>query len=340
MCIPRKSLVFSFFLFLLSQEGSASIFGGPLPVEDVSDARFYNQVAWLSAHNAFNNREDGWWINNNQLWSYEKQYQLGVRGFFLDLYWYDPGAGVKSYIALCHENEHQIGLFFGGCPLTLATRLGAPPKFETFLKHVKGWLQKDPATIVTLHLENYLGTHNKEPLNALLEKTDLAKFLFKKTNTGKIEQKIHWKTLEEMRRTNQRLVIFSDSKADGFINVESYRETKYDLDEFSDCEMRGEGRSSTSDLFVLNHFYAFPRSLMRNYVNINSFETISNRIVKCCQEQGRLPNFIALDFVEQGEAGKIISRLNKLNFSQPDPKVCASIITAKTERIEPRNSEL
>ncbi|MEI6806930.1 MAG: hypothetical protein WCK49_10585 [Myxococcaceae bacterium] len=337
----KSGTIILLLLFLLFQGWNGVGLGDLFAQEDVTDVRLYNQMAWLSSHNAFNNSEDGWLVNNNQSLSYERQYEFGVRGFFLDLYWYNPGSGEKAYIALCHENKDKIGLYFGGCPLTLLTRLDAPPKFETFLKHVKGWLQKDPAAIITLHLESYLGEQSQKPLKALLKKTGLAQFLFKEISAGKIQQDVtHWKTLKEMRQMNQRLVIFSDNRSDGFVNIASYRETKYDLGQFPHCEMRGEGRSLTNDLFVMNHFYEVPWSMTRDYVKINSFGSIAECVVKCCQEQGRLPNFIVLDFVEQGEAGKLVSQLNKLNFSQRDPKQCASIIAVKIEKIEPRSSEL
>lgn len=74
-----------------------------------------------------------------------------------------------------------------------------------------------------------------------------------------------------MRRDGTRLVIFSDNPEDGMINVRAYRETKYSLTAFPNCEMRGEGRDKIKikPLLLMNHFYS--RSVMiGNYNDINT----------------------------------------------------------------------
>jgi len=103
------------------------------------------------------------------------------------------------------------------------------------------------------------------------------------------------------------------------LHVSNYQESKYNLQESPNCEMRGEGRAlhqgrvhpkdypKLSQLFLLNHFYNdfFPYLMgtKKDYHTINAVEHIARRIDVCEQQIGRLPNFIAVDFVEMGIDG-------------------------------------
>ncbi len=288
---------------------------GELPLKEAEelivtyeDARKYNEVCWLTAHNAFSNKADGW-VYYQQTLGFEEQYAWGVRSFQLDLHWYTPREKADRYIALCHEPKPKYNCLFTRGQLLL----GSPKPAKEFFEQVAQWLSSDPKAIITLHLENYVkGTEGREALDKLLEETNLKQYLLRPTS---IFEKGDWKTLGQMRDDGTRLVIFSDNPTDGMINVREYRETQYNLDESPNCEMRGEGRDRGKNkrLLLMNHFYS-QSFLKGDYNDNNSYNAIAKRVNICHKEQGRLPNFIAVDFIELGANGGSREVVRKLNL--------------------------
>jgi hypothetical protein len=61
----------------------------------------------------------------------------------------------------------------------------------------------------------------------------------------------------------------------------------------------------------MNHFYSF--SPLKNYEKVNSFEAIMKRAWQCFKDRKIWPNFVAVDFVEIGEAGGAKAAVIKLN---------------------------
>ncbi len=335
MILSRYLLFFfSFALnFILLPDKKTDTFTQQALLNTYTNARKYNEVCWLTSHNAFANAMDGW-IFCQQYLDLDGQYAFGVRSFMVDLHWYEPNPQEKPYIALCHEPRKRHDF---ACPYSAAaTAFKKPLAFKDLLYKIKGWLEADEKEIITLHLENRLGTpEGPAAIRSLLEEVGLIDYLFhknefKKVHTGPI--KIYeWPTLGEMRNTKRRLVIFSDEKKDRMISVASHRETEYNLSQYEKCELRTDGRGQENEpLFILNHFHMWTsgnavvcnlreniKKAIRFFANINSYDKIMNRVDECRQQERILPNFIAVDFVEigdQGGARRVVTELNERLF--------------------------
>ncbi|MDP3445460.1 MAG: hypothetical protein Q8T08_21590, partial [Ignavibacteria bacterium] len=281
-----------------------------------TDDKPYNKVCWLTTHNAFANLEDGWGLYNQQTIGFNAQYQLGVRSFMLDLHWYQPASG-DAYIALCHEDPIPKD---ASCPETYIFRgfQGNPVSLEKYFQQIKIWLETNQEDVITLHFESYLGAKGGKALKELLEKPQLKldKYLYKPCEAFPEEDffAIHhgrrlakrWPTLGQMRKADTRLVIFSSNLGDEMLSVDNYHETAYDLAYAPNCEKRKDRRvlaPKNGQLFLINHFHKYSFTIpffTTNYQSINSFSAIMKRVEECYFQFKKWPNFIAVDFVEEG----------------------------------------
>ncbi len=285
-----------------------------------TDTRRYNEVCWLTAHNAHVSEQDGWLYAQQSL-DFKGQFEYGVRSFMIDLHWYKPLGSAEPYIALCHEDlkaKEMLSPVLGeqNCLVTRLALFAKSPKPVTyFFDQVHDWLESDPNTIITVHLESYLGPDSSHALHKALETSKVQDYIYVPVHGQR------WPTLGELRQSNKRLIIFSDNVADSCIYTQAYRETRYDLGTYPGCEMRMDRRGKSSSLFVMNHFYKFSYDVPgvgTSFDEINAFEKISTRINECYKTQKRLPNFIAADFVEEGANGGARKAVLMLNSLPPE----------------------
>jgi hypothetical protein len=264
-----------------------------------SDEAVYSDLAWLTAHNAFSSKEEGWMVYYQQNHDLNHMFDNGVRSFMLDVYEYEED------LHLCH----------GGCEVTIAQKLGMPGKFSDWLERLKAILDSNRDDIVTLHLECYTTALK---VYDTLKELDLVKYLLKTKSPND-----DGLTLGEMRKNDERLVIFSDyaedrkhdklDLVDGIYTTKYYIETEYSLEKYSACELRTDFRAEPSDgmkLFTFNHFYSV--STAKDYNEVNDYRKIMER-VSTCLKQGYFPNFVTFDFYEQGDCKPCLSTKNVVN---------------------------
>ena len=137
----------------------------------------YNDVAYLTTHNAFNSDEDGF-LFPNQTYNIASQLNAGVRGLMIDVY------------------DHF------GTPTAYHTvfALGTIP-FSDLLNDIKSFLDNNSNEIITIILECYITANDIEDE---INQAGLSNYLYThNSHTG-------WPTLQNMINNNNRLVIFTD----------------------------------------------------------------------------------------------------------------------------------
>ena len=125
-----------------------------------------------------------------------------------------------------------------------------------------------------------------------------------------------------MRRNDKRVVVLSDKTEDagyGIMHVSTTMETEYDISSFPNCEKRTDGRAEKATLFVMNHFYGWQAVPgMGKYLDSkvpNRFNATAKRVGICVLQEGRWPNFLAVDnvgFLDGGER-KVVLIINEIN---------------------------
>ena len=241
----------------------------------------YNEVAYLTTHNAFNSKQDSF-LFPNQKSNIIEQLNNGVRGLMIDVY--DDNGSTVVYHAY---------KFLGQKPLSI------------YLNNIKYFLDNNPNEIITIILESYTSSNAIE--NEITQ-VGLLKYL----HTQDVNSL--WPKLQTMIDSNKRLVILSD-KNDANEKQRWYHyvwdfavENKYGE---INCEFnRG---NPTNSLFIFNHFITSLPGNKNNAKNVNSFKFLMNHIIKCKDLKNKFPNFITVDFFEIGESLDVVGKLNTIN---------------------------
>ena len=242
----------------------------------------YNEVAYLTTHNAFNSKQDRY-LFPNQKTNITEQLNNGVRGLMIDVY--EDNESIVVYHAY---------KFLGSQPLSV------------YLNDIKNFLDNNPNEILTIILETYTSSN---AIENEISKVGLLEYL----HTQDVNSL--WPKLQMMIDSNKRLVILSD-KNDANENQSWYHymwdfavENKYGQ---INCEFnRGNPENS---LFIFNHFITSLTGNKDNANKVNSFKYFMNHITKCKDLKNKFPNFITVDFYEIGESLDVVSKLNTIEF--------------------------
>ena len=246
----------------------------------------YNEVAYLTTHNAFNSDEDGL-LFPNQTYNIASQLNDGVRGLMIDVYdFFGTPTAYHSVFAL-----------------------GTIPLSDIF-NDIKTFLDNNPNEIVTIILECYVTANEIEDE---INQAGLSNYLYTHNSA--------WPTLQNMIDNNNRLVIFSDvddasSSQSWYHYVWDYAvETHYSVATINDFTCDFNRGDPVNDLFIFNHFVTdanlgyglYPES---NDVNANPF--FITRALDCQTQTNKFPNFVTVDYYELGDGLAVVDELNSL----------------------------
>jgi hypothetical protein len=260
--------------------------------------RAYDQVRYVTTHNAMSNAADGWRQPNQKL-DVPAQLRAGVHGLMLDLY----RAGSKNQFDLVQVPDADPDASFLCHALC---SLGKQPLAEG-LAEIRSFLDEHPGEVVTLIIESYLS----HMLTAeAFDEADLTRYTY--VHTGDT-----WPTLGQMIDDGTRLVVMQDKTADPMypwlMNVWSHAfETHYSAqtpEDFSCARNRGD---ASNDLFIFNHFLTgiFGAPELAEQVNYNPL--LLDRINECEAFYGTPANFVTVDFVDIGDAVSAVKVLNDM----------------------------
>jgi hypothetical protein len=194
-------------------------------------------------------------------------------------------------------------------------------RFVTSLTQIKAWLDANRSEVLTIFLEQRTG--NKAAIQAAVDAAGIRSHLYDPVAGGVIQN--GWPTIASMISSNERLVIFSDwgsepgheLTSDGFPYTYYYCvENQWGSDsQTGNCERRWNSQpidTPSIALFVQNYQVTFsanwvePRlgtTLWRRFDRINDSETIMQFVDECKGRHGRWPNFLAVDWFQNGFSG-------------------------------------
>ena len=285
----------------------------PTKFSDGSPRRL-NEVAYLTAHNAFANSDDTW-IHTQQTFRIKTQLAGGVRALMLDIHYYDVGGGVKL-IKLCHEScTGAAGSNY------VEPRMG----FAAGLQPVKEFLDANPNEIITIILESSID--NAALVRDEFVKAGLEKYLYDPEDDAdwNVGSKKQWPTVDWMIAKGKRLVVTSGKAGDsatGVVGVARHYsvavENSYDLGatgKDNACTKRAESvdLSDRTKLFVMNNFRSLPNLIAAS--EDNRHERIMARVKDLCMPAAkRPPNYLAVDFYQHPNCGaaNAVAEINTL----------------------------
>lgn len=246
----------------------------------------YNEVAYLTTHNAFNSSQDNFNLPNQNL-NITGQLDMGVRAFMLDVY-----------------------NWFGNTVVYHGSAILGTNTLEEELMKIKGFLDNHPTEVVTIILECYVSANDIE---AEMNLTGLLPYAYEH------QSGTEWPTLQEMIDSNKRCVVFSDvddaSSSQGWYHYmwTNMVETHFSNNDISDFSCDFNRGDSINNLFILNHFLTnglLGTGLEAESEIVNSNPFFINRALQCQQEKAKFPNFVTVDFVELGDSKLVVDQLN------------------------------
>lgn len=293
--------------------------------------RQYDQCCFLCAHNAFANWPDGWFYEQ-QSQTVKSQLEEGVRSFMLDTH------TVNNEVVLLHESEAASHAMTLGMYL-----LSGWKKFSETLNVIENFLLENRSEVITLILESYV--EDPALMQAALDAGGVSHRVFyaNRPNVGSQGQSWNvstdgWPTLEWMKTNQKNLVILSDQNgADGLPHTWSYAvENNYGDDSLTlpTALQHRKGSKALSNtnrcLYIFNHFptgSVGSTPIAQDFVwsglrygydgtgGYNDSNTMLDFIQQGLETSGRLPNFVAVNFVEAGANGgaqRVVREVNNL----------------------------
>ncbi len=284
----------------------------PTKFSDGSPRRL-NEVAYLTAHNAFANSDDTW-IHAQQTFRIKTQLAGGVRALMLDIHYFTVNDSVKL-IKLCHQSCTG----FAGSNY-VEPRVG----LAAALQPVKEFLDARPNEIVTIILESYIG--NAALVRDEFVKAGLDKYFYDPYGDPgwNLTKNKQWPTIDWMIANGKRLVVTSSNAQDsaGTVGISRHYdvavENTYDLGATGTdnaCTKRSESYdlNSRSKLFVMNNFRSLPNLIAAS--EDNRHERIMARVKNLCIPAARRPpNYLAVDFYQHPNCGaaNAVAEINTL----------------------------
>ncbi|KAI8051181.1 PLC-like phosphodiesterase [Syncephalis plumigaleata] len=268
--------------------------------------RTLDKITFATAHNAYAVS-----LNNpatNQHNSMATQLGDGIRGFMLDAHYLDPNSPTDN-IQLCHTS---CALFDGG-------------SMTDGLKVFTKFLEENPREFIVIFVENF-DNFNGAMIAKHFDASGLTKYAYYKNPSD------DWPTLGSLIDQNKRVMFLFDRLSDRtapwqMLEYDVCWETTYEIpykEAKYTCAVDRPSVKPPKSLYVLNHFIFTTFSMGGSAIpipnpdvaaTVNS-DPLKNHIELCrTQQSGVMPNFIAVDFYEQGDTLKLVAQLNGVNYT-------------------------
>ena len=276
-------------------------------------SRTYDQVTYLTAHNAMASSDQGFFSAGQDV-DVISQLDSGVRGLMLDVHAWTTPQQVADYLADLPTPSRAL---LTPVTTTFAPRkglwlchvicqVGSRPALGELIR-IRDWLRSHPDAVVTLILEDHVPG---EQISRLLADAGLDAFAATPPTGGE-----PWPTLGSMVRTGKRLMTFTErahATAGTLRNLYDYAaETPYAATSVQalSCS-RGRG-PEVGSLFLLNHWVSTAAPSRAEAYAINRREPLVARVRRCQLERGQRPTFVAVDFAQIGQPLDAVALLNR-----------------------------
>jgi hypothetical protein len=281
-------------------------------------ARF-DELTFLTAHNAFANPEDSKYVAMNQSRGISRALNDGVRGFMLDVHSFESGTArcAISFGSDCYPRD--VYLCHGNCAGVPGVGYGLPRQtLADALRKIVAFLVAHPEELATVILEDYV---SRDQLRKVFEQVPGLRDLVFDPYAWNVRQN-GWPRASALVHANDRLLVISDRSdkrelgvafAQDF-TVENYWSLGGVSPDYG-CRTRWDGvpldRSEPGfkRLFVMNHYrdVATPVTAALD----NRYDVLVDRMhEQCVPGARRKPNFLAVDFYEMGDARGVAAEVN------------------------------
>lgn len=274
--------------------------------------RRYDQVVFPATHNSFAARDDGF-VDPSQEHGIAQQLRDGVRMFLVDTHHWETRADLEraeQKMSPAQRAAFEAKLTEPAVPPAgvylchMYCGLGATP-LPAVLAQLRQFMERRPHEVIGLFIEDYVTARETA---AAFDEAGLEPFLYTH------EDGAAWPTLGEMIASGHRIVVFVEHHGGppdwyryGWNDVQ---DTRYDVPSASAFSCAANRGAATAPLFLLNNWVAKPVPSPDDAATVNSYGFLLDRARRCASERGQLPNFVAVNFSDQGDLFAVVNELN------------------------------
>jgi hypothetical protein len=183
---------------------------------------------------------------------------------------------------------------------------GSTPLLD-MLGELRTWMVANPDEVVTLFIEDHVAA---DLIAADIETAGLVD-LIHQPGVGE-----DWPTLGEMIGSGRRLVVMLEEgnggeQAPWLVNgFEHTQDTPYTFPTVESFSCDANRGPADAPLLLLNHWLSGFTSLVTDAQLVNGRDVLLPRATQCQEEQGMIPNFVAVNYVALGDVGAVVDELN------------------------------
>lgn len=308
---------------------------GPCNGHDELCARPFDQVSFPATHNSMSAATTPGWFLAEQPDGVIEQLDHGIRVFLIDSW---PGqdtqrsgivatAGASRQAALA-EAEETYGPEVLASALRLRDALNLTPQGDArphlchafcelgasewtpLMRQVRAWLDAHPREVVTFFVQDEVSPADTA---TVVEDAGLMPYVHTQ------EPGQAWPSLGSMIASGRRVVFLMENTPGGpehpwLLDAKTFvQDTPFlfrSADEFTCEAFRGQ---PDSPLFLVNHWVSSITSRVSEAASANAGDVLLTRLRQCEQERGQIPNFVAVDFYDQGDLFASVDDLNGLS---------------------------
>ena len=248
-------------------------------------AKRFNEVTFLTTHNAMSNADDPW-VAPNQNHPIRRQLADGVRGISLDMH---ENTQSPADVLTCHSS------------CAIGSRL-----LQFQLQDIRDFLAANTDTVVSILYES-AGVSDAQVAH-VVNVSGLTPYVYTQATDAT------WPTLGDMVRRNRRLVLFSQDGA-GVPGV-ILPMWKYTWDnpyaakstsDFSCAVGRGDARNT---IMQINHFITAPVAGEYWAKQANTYASLQEHVARCHAQWHKWPTFLWVDWYATGDALQYVMDLD------------------------------
>jgi hypothetical protein len=294
--------------------------------------RRYTDVAFPGTHNAMSAADEPGWFIPEQPTGLVGQLQAGVRVLLFDT-WYGqttdrPGVVATApgnYDSALAEATRDFGPAVVASALRIRDAVTTTPTgpvrpylchglceigatdWEQEMVRVRAWLDANPREVVSFFIEDYVTPADTA---ALFGRAGLLPYVF--TPTGGQP----WPTLRQMIDSGRRLVVLMENHGGGTAypwllpGFDWVQDTPFTNPTEADLSCAPNRGQPSNPLFLVNYWLSNFRTLVSDAKKINAYAVLAPYLARCRQERGRIPNYVAVNFYDQGDVFRAVDELN------------------------------
>lgn len=294
--------------------------------------RRYDEVAYPATHNSMSAADEPGWFLAEQPTGVLGQLRDGIRVLLVDT-WYGRETDREDVVATAGraraEAVRQATEAYGTAIMDSALRvraaLGAVPRgpekvylchamcelgateLEPLLERVRAWMDDHPREVVTLLVQDEV---TPTDLAAVVEQAGLLPLVHTQ-RAGR-----PWPTLRRMIDSGRRLVVLQENVGGGVLFpwlLDAFawvQDTPFDFrraDAMSCARNRGP---SDATLLLVNHWLSNYSSRIGDAERVNARGVLLPRVLRCRDERGLLPSYVAVDNYDRGDLLDVVDVLN------------------------------